>query len=512
MKRIVCKQLNLFLVSVLLLSTAVMGQTQTKRYSEKFNVDDDVEIAVNTSHSDLVFESWNRNQVEIEAIIEIEGVSEEEAEKIFRAWNFQAVGNSNKITVKTGNAIHGSRNDDMIIAFRSPNTDFDFNYEVEVPDVAAIMESLPEDFVMPPMPPMPPLPENFQNFDFDYQAYQKDGEAYLNEWKKQFKNNFDEEFIRQYEEWGKQVEELYKQHEKAAGKDKDRQKMIEEREKMMEEREKMKEEREKIREEIRKEQEMNRAETRIMMEKIREESRRANRAAREAMEVYKIRVAPGSDAKIFFYEQDGMPKNLKIKKTIKIKAPKGARLDLDVRYGEIKLAENYNTIHATLSYARLHAPMVEGKNTVINAAYSPMRVDYWKEGTLNVSYAKVLELERVQNIRLTSESSNVAMRELQGNAIINGSFGDLVIGKLSDNFSSLDLVLENSDASLTLPDTSFDFYARTTFSRMKTPGSLKLDVNEMQNSKQLKGYNKAKGSGKTIHIIANYSNLNLQGI
>ena len=506
MKPLARKKFNGVFMLAMLFAIMSSAQTQSKRYSEKFNVNNDVEIQVNTAYSDLVFESWNRDQVEIEAVIEIEGISAEEAEKLFEKWNFNASGNSSKVTVSTGSPFMPGGRDAVTIAPADPSFYFDFPFEVEVPDVDVIVEALPENFVMPPMPPMPPVPADMHEFNFDYEAYKKEGEAYLKEWKKEFEQNFDEKYMKSYEAWGKEMEKRYEERAKEKQElEKDRGKLEEERQKMMEDRQKMIEE-------IRKEAEKNRAETRIMMEKVREEARRANREAREVMRNQAFTIKPGSDATLFLFEKDGMPKNLKIKKTIKIKAPKGARLNLNVRHGEIKLAENYRNINATLAYSRLHAPLVDGKNSEITASYSPMRVDYWKEGTLNASYVKDLELQRVQNIRLQSKSSNVTVQQLEGNAIINGSFGDLYIGKLNDSFDALDIVLENSDAILVLPEVSFDIYARTTHSRISAPNNLKLNVNEMQNSKQLKGYNKAKGSGRTIHIIANYSNLDLQGI
>ncbi|WP_136337062.1 hypothetical protein [Robertkochia marina] len=506
MKILNYKPFNITLVLALMCSAILQAQTQTKRYSEKFNVDEDVEVAVNTTYTDLIFETWSRDQVEVEAIIEVEGITEEEAERLFKKWNFNALGNSDKITVSTGSGFHFRENDRMAFATTIPGNDFSFNYQIEVPDVDMIFEALPQEIVIPPIPPLPPMPGNMKSFQFDYDAYKADGEAYMKEWKKQFEKNFDEEYMKAYEEWGKQVKEFYGQEEKQrAEMDKNRAEMEKERAKMLAERQKMKEE-------IRKELEENRAETRIMLEKVREEARRASREAREAAKVYGYRVQPGSDAKIFFYENDGMPKNLKIKKTIRIKAPKGARLKLDVRHGEIKLAENYKDINATLSYTRLHAPLVDGKDTRIKASYSPMKVDYWKEGALHVNYAKALELKKVQNINLSSKSSNVVVKELDGNAIINGSFGDLIIEKVNENFSSLDIVLENSDAVLVLPSGAFDFYTRATQSRISTPATLHLKVNELYNTKQIKGYNKSKGSGRIINIIANYSTVNLKGI
>ena len=513
MKNLICKPFNIALILALVFSSGLMAQTQTKRYSEKFNVDDDVEVVVNTSYTDLVFETWGRDQVEVEAIIEIEGISEEEAAALFKKWNFNAVGNSDKVTISTGSAYNLRKGDRVAIATTIPRSDYKFNYRVEVPDVDVIMEAIPEAVTIPPIPPLPPLAGNMDAFRFDYEAYKKDGDAYMKEWKKQFEKNFDKEYMKAYEEWGKQIEEFYGEDGKGRAElEKNRAELEKNRAEIEKDRQKMMAEREKMREEVRKELEENRAETRILMEKIREETRRANREAREAVRAYEFRVEPGADSKIFFYEHDGMPKNLKIKKTIRIKAPKGARLKLDVRHGEIKLAENYRDINATLVYSRLHAPLVDGENTQIKASYSPLKVDYWKEGALKVSYSKVLELDRVQNINLSSESSNVVLKELSGNAIINGSFGDLTIERINDSFKTLDLVLENTDAVVVLPAAAFDIYTRTTHSRIKAPEKLVLKVNDLYNSKQIRGYNRSQGSGKMINIIANYSTVDLKGI
>ena len=53
------------------------------------------------------------------------------------------------------------------------------------------------------------------------------------------------------------------------------------------------------------------------------------------------------DDNIFFLSNGG--KNLKIKKTIKIKMPKKAKLKLNVRHGEVTLASTSENIHAKLS-------------------------------------------------------------------------------------------------------------------------------------------------------------------
>ena len=44
----------------------------------------DVTIVINATHTDVDIETWNKNEVSIEAVIEVEGVSKKEAEKIVK--------------------------------------------------------------------------------------------------------------------------------------------------------------------------------------------------------------------------------------------------------------------------------------------------------------------------------------------------------------------------------------------------------------------------------------------
>ena len=59
----------------------VQAQDRTKTYSEEFNVDDDVIVNINTSYTDLEFDTWNKNKVVVEAILVLDGASEEQAEE-----------------------------------------------------------------------------------------------------------------------------------------------------------------------------------------------------------------------------------------------------------------------------------------------------------------------------------------------------------------------------------------------------------------------------------------------
>ncbi|MDX1315803.1 MAG: hypothetical protein R3356_09905, partial [Eudoraea sp.] len=76
-------KLKPLVLALSLLTMGVYGQTQRKEYKETFKVEDNSVLAINTSHADIEFDTWNRNEVVIEASIELEGATEEEAAAYF---------------------------------------------------------------------------------------------------------------------------------------------------------------------------------------------------------------------------------------------------------------------------------------------------------------------------------------------------------------------------------------------------------------------------------------------
>ena len=53
------------LALALMVSIGLGAQTKSKTYKETFNVGDDAVLEINTSHADVEFETWDKNQVEI---------------------------------------------------------------------------------------------------------------------------------------------------------------------------------------------------------------------------------------------------------------------------------------------------------------------------------------------------------------------------------------------------------------------------------------------------------------
>jgi len=97
---------------------------------------------------------------------------------------------------------------------------------------------------------------------------------------------------------------------------------------------------------------------------------------------------------------------------------------------------------------------------------------------------------------LTSNSSNININTLKNNALIDGSFGDLNIKNIDDSFSSLNIILENSDAVIKLPKTNYNLLFKGNRSKFN---------NERTNKKVIKNYPEGGSSDKTIMVNAKYS-------
>ena len=484
MKHIQTLKFSLFIVGLLVSSFGAFGQKQSKDYKETFKVNDNVVIDVNTSHADIEFETWNKNIVEVEATLEVEGLSKEEAEEYFNSWAFEVVGNSSKVTISTKPSHWEHRRKDFTVVSGN-NFDFDYHFDNVVAPEVEIIPFVVDVPPIAPLPPLPPLPMNFKDFSFDYEAYKKDGDKYLEEWKKDFSENFDENFKENIEEWKNEVE----QHKKNL--EKHRKEIEKQREKMRGNHEEMRQEQHKAREEHRK--------------MIREKLEEAENIRREA--VIKIKMDSDSKPNVFYFSSDGRDKNLKVKKTIKIKLPKKAQLKMNVRHGEVKLAENYENINATLSHTKLLASVIDGENSVIEASYSPVLVENWNYGELKVNYVKEVDLKNVKSVKLVSKSSNVVIGNISEDAIINSSFGDLDIQSVKDNFKRLEIVLDNTNAIIFLPESAFDFYSSSSDSKIEFPERLNLNITKKYSNQLAKGFSENKNSNKNVSIVAAFSDV-----
>ncbi|MEL6918497.1 MAG: hypothetical protein AAFO99_12290 [Bacteroidota bacterium] len=463
-----------------LLTLTVYGQ-QSKTYQETFNVGNEAVLDINTSHTDIEFETWNKNQVAIEAEITLEGASEEEAKAYFKESGIEIVGNSKTIEIRTRGRSSWVFDSNDLGSFH--------NLEISIPDLPNVEPlfldlHIPDLPLIPEMPPMPPMP--IQNFD--YSKYKKEGEKYLEEWKKEFDKSFNDEYKERMEDWSERLKErAEKRNEEMNKRNEEREERLKERAERMEERKRVMEERKKMLKERKEE-----------MEELRKQQRR-------------VFISGDDDSPhIFYRSSEGKNKNYKIKKTIKIKMPKSTKLKMNVRHGEVKLAEHTRNLNATLSYTSLLATTIDGGNTIVRASYSPVSVQKWNYGQLKTDYSDAVNLQEVSNLRLNAVSSNVTIDKLLKSAYVKNNFGELTINSISENFTDMHVTVQNGELICVLPKTPFVISVNGTSSQFSCPESLTLNKTKNHNKVLHKGYNISRNNGKSIVINSKYSDVVLE--
>ncbi|MEP2934919.1 MAG: hypothetical protein ABJM06_04325 [Gilvibacter sp.] len=499
MKRLAQMQLRATLLLVISGTTFVFAQSKGK---QTFEVNDDVSITINSSHVNFEFETWNKDRLEITPIIEGEDLTKEEEQKLLDAWDI---------------VVNASRNDVTIEAHGGGLFEWDGLEALESLEGLNALESLEGLEALEELGPMMtemigpllegiaenPLPEGLmeglEGMEFDYDAYEQDKEGYMKEWEAEMEERFGEDYEIKMEAWGEKFGEEYSEKMEAWGEEfgKKMEAWGEQFGKDFEKNfgkdfeEKMEAWGEQFGEEFGKD-----------MEKWAEE---LEKKAEEWEAEYEEN---GGEGKTIIINGDGLFDSKGATRTIKIKMPKDAKLELNVRHGEVKLGSVYN-LKADLDYTKFFATTIDGGETSINSSYAPLFVKNWLEGELFTNYVETCVIDSAQNITLNANSSNVTFGVIGKDAMLNGSYGFLVINNLGSSFGTVALDLENTDANIFLPAVDFDLYFNGKKSKLKAPSSMTLNTSGGQDRTFIKGFRGAKGSDRSININANYSEVTM---
>jgi hypothetical protein len=306
--------------------------------------------------------------------------------------------------------------------------------------------------------------------NFDYEAYKKDGDKYLDKWSLEFEDKFGKDYKDKMRAWANKFSELdfesYERKMEAWGEEfgkkfgKEYEAKMEAWSKKFDEKwsKEYEQKMQKWQEEHGKEMEERAQELQQRLEE-REKERADRMEAREQELEQRIK------------EREGRIENRtnKVIKTIKIKMPKDAKLKMNVRHGELKFSSVINNLRGDVSYATLLADHIGGSKTSINVSYSPVMISNWDMGELKLNFVDKAQIKTVNRLVLNSNSSNIRIDNVTGNAVIDGSFGDLSISHIADTFSNLNIILENSDALISLPKTDYNLQYKGNRSRLSHP-------------------------------------------
>jgi hypothetical protein len=510
---------------VFLVFTFGNAQKQTKTFTEKYNVAENAIININTTHTDIEFITWDKNEVAIEVIIEIEGVEAKQMEAYFKQNDIKILGNSKQIDITTGventwffkHAIGGFN--------ALPNSQ-----DLKFAEIAKIAKLENLSFMMDSLK-FPDFPKN-QVFTFDYEAFKKDGDAYLKKWKKNYETNTSSADQEKFKKMVIEYETLLKTGRKlkqdtintgASAYEKRRNELNHRREELREQRIEAYEQRrnklvqaraENLGENNRQHNDQEKNVDKQLAVLIRAMEKREKQIS--VMNVDSLflstRSLQNGSPHIYYVASDkqGNSAKVKIKKHLKISMPKSVTLKMNVRHGEVKLAENTKNINGTFAYSGLYAMTIDGDKTQIDASYSPINIQNWNYGKLKVNYSDQVAIKQVGNLTLSAVSSEVTIDKLIKKIFSENSFGALTIKNVSDTFTSIEIAMKNGELLCKIPKIPFTFSVNGENSDVVYPATLKIDKTTIVNSTLYKGFYMSKNPDKTISINAKFSDIVLE--
>ncbi len=469
--------LAIFSVLVLcLLSLTSFAQNNTKQHTERFTINEGADVHINTSHTNVTIETWDKNEIEVTFTME----AEENLEEAFANWKFEATGNSSKVNVNSKTNFN--------FDFDMSNFNFDFNmepFEVDMKDFQFDMEDFQFDMPDFDFEGLSNL-EHYEDFpespfgkdiNFDGDEYEENPDAYLKELNAKYNTNVTraeaDKWVADLNTWADEFSSKFKFDEET-------QKEIEElTERALEQSKQMQEQAQKW-------QEANAEQLKKMTEQL------------DAMDFSQFQ-------QFNYFDQD----RSNTKKRIHIKLPKNAKLHLNIRYGEVTLAENLRNINADLNYASLSAKTINGKDTDISAAYAPIFVNHWQNGQLKLNHCRDITIKKITNINLHAQGTDILIGTLLNSGEIHNAYGDLEIKQLGSNLKQLDLMLDFGSAMLYLLPESLDFtYRGNKKSDFVLPQSFKVVSDTNKGSKRLiEAYLQKQNSGRQVLVRSNYGEL-----
>jgi hypothetical protein len=339
------------------------AQKVAEKFTENFKVNKDVSVNINATNTEINVSTWNKNEVQVEAFIEIEGLSKTAAEEYIKKWNFEALGNKSKVKI-ISKALNSTDFEDNFIFFNESNFRFP---EIKAIDFDSLM--FPEKLGLDVLKNI-----DFEKTlsDFDIDKLMEETGDYDFKWKSSIRNIV----IKSKKEWEafKKTKE-YKEFKEELKINK---------ETFKKKWEKSKKDFKKIdRKLIKKELEKAKLEfSKIDTKKIKAE------LAEATEELKKLKFIFFSDSKESDLKING--KKVKIKKRLEIKVPKATTFDLNTRHCKVDLP---NTLASG------------------NVKYGTFTANNLLGGNLTIAYAQVLIndlntcklfLNNVTNAKITS--------------------------------------------------------------------------------------------------------------
>lgn len=450
-------------VFLLLIASSLFAQKVEKKFNEKFYTNKDVEIDINASNAEIDVTTWNKNEVAVEATIEVEGIGKKEAEKYLQKWNFEAIGNKSTVKIKANsNSFYSTGNDNIFFYNSSGNSSYPKG------TVYNLSKSGDNDLLMIPKIDLENINieiddvmKGLENIEFDFDKYSKDGDTYFFQWK----NGVNDVTIKSKKEWEKfKKSKEYK---------------------------KFKKEEEKRKKELKKYFKKKHVEQKEIIESA------INRLKNSQLSSLFITDAKGNDFMI-----NG--KKVKIVKRIKVKVPRKATFNLNTRHCKVKLPKT--KVSGKVSYGSFKAEALNGSK--LNVSFSPVKINSLNTSTLFLNNVTDAKIASVTNTIVNSKSSDITIVDVHKNVKLVHQFGELKVDKINSDSGYFKVFLRFANASVNLSGVNqqFNFEIKENplaYSQNKT---IRLSLKE-NGGKNINGTFLIESKNKKIYIQGEYSQL-----
>jgi len=271
---------------------------------QEYKANSDVAITIEASYAEIEIIEWNKNKVEVQGIMTVQELPKEEAEDLFNDWDISAKATADKISIRSVSSDFGNE------YFFIHSDKYLGNVVVDIPKISGtiidIMDSV--NFVMPDFENFPDIEFNMpESFPFNHDSIAFNFE--------EFQNSSD--YLKQWQETNKDELERLKAELKE-----NRAEMAMDQKEMEREIERAKQEVERAMKEVMKEKAEAEVKVKREMEQYQAERKKMIEKGAKERE-YEIKKIMEKRHKV------------KVKKTIRIKVPKNARLEMDVDYCKI---------------------------------------------------------------------------------------------------------------------------------------------------------------------------------
>ena len=560
-----------FLLVVLVFIPQAQAQTKNTKLTERFDTAADVAILTESQYADIVFEDWNKDEVEVAAIIESEDLSEEEIDQLLKGWQISVQGNSKAVRIVSRGAPSTVNLAMSNAPVRGVNDLITSSMQMMQPVMQNMLSPVLQQFSGAQIPAE--FYKGMNAIAFDYEAYKRDGAKYLEQYKRKIEQNLGEDFDVVMKKWeqnnkkrvaagqGVAGSSLLGMPKSPFGKDlnfdsnafnRDKKAYVAAMNKKYgtnvsvaqvdQWRAAIEEWGDEFSADMKawgarfgkqlggstealgatfgRAIESDMAALGQNVEKAMQgwsndfakKLEQMAEAQGGSLQKTVTTDANGNVSTQMTYTYTGNPAGAAAKPkgsfTRKIVVRMPKKAQLDLNVRHGDIKISEATnARVTLAHGDFMANTISGEKTLINVAYSPVDVAMWDYGTLRASYLKNCVIDKAKSINVDSRASSIVINELEDAAVITGSFGELSIPKLGKNFKTLNISVENSDVVLNLPETPFHFNFNGVRSRLNYPRKIEAKVMEGYNSSMVNGFYKSRNTDSIIAISSKYSDV-----